>query len=167
MELCEIVSWTRPADWPADVLQAVAHTVWAHDIFTGIVESAGRFHHDGLPPGYRELARARIKLVDLAATFPARPSLDDANLLLSGLPQDDAEDLFVEQLRDRPTLGLNLGNRLGGAWIRWSPRRSAAHLRALSELPRAEALSQHGTWRGLNSFARNATWRCSTTPVRC
>jgi hypothetical protein len=156
IELLEIVSWTWPADWPADVLRAVAHTEWADDIFAGIVRGLLRLHRgDDLPPGYRVPTRALIELADLT---PAKllASLDHAHDLLSRLPKDEAEALVIEQLRGRPMFGLHLGRNVGGEWTPWGQRRSAAHLRALAELPCAEALSEHGTWLGLRTFALNA-----------
>jgi len=156
IELRDIVSWTWPADWPAEVLRAVAHTEWADDIFAGIVRGLLRLHRgDDLPPGYRALTRTLIELADLtSAKFPA--SLDHAQDLLSRLPRDEAEALVIEQLRGRPMFGLHLGRRVGGRWTPWGPRHSAAHLRALAGLPRAEALSKQGTWLGLRTFAFNA-----------
>jgi hypothetical protein len=153
-ELREIVSWTQPVDWPADVLQAVSRTKWAADIIAAIAEWTLRIRRFGsTPPGFGELTRALIDLYDLRAQFPARPSLDDAHSLLGCLPRDEAEHLVMEQLRDRPAVGLHLGGSIGNAWTPWSVQRSAVHLHALAGLPRVEAVSRYGTWLGLRPFA--------------
>jgi hypothetical protein len=154
LELREIVSWTQPVDWPADVLQAVSRTEWAADIIAGIAEWTLRIQRFGsTPPRFRELSRALIDLYDLRARFPARPSLDDAHSLLGCLPRDEAEHLVMEQLRDRPAVGLQLGGSIGNAWTRWSEERSSVHLHAFAGRPRAEAVGRYGTWLGLRAFA--------------
>jgi hypothetical protein len=152
-DLRDIVSWTQPSDWPTDVLRAVARTEWAFDVMEGIVRFTWRVWRNDPPPGFRELTRTLIELADPDAGYLVRPSSDDASQFVCRLPPDEAEDLIVEQLRDRPAVGLHLGSSRDKQ-VRWGMRRSAAYLHALISVPRASVLDRSGTWYDLRRFAQ-------------